>query len=380
MKNVEIRHVSHRNKGAELMLLAVRERLGSRDDVRLVGSHRVGTRQQRAALGLAPLSYLYQKRYFFSPPRLLFPGLLRRALGIVHPCDLDVVLDAAGFNYGDQWGPARSLHSADYYRYVRRHGARVVLMPQSFGPFEDPATREAALRLFDEVDLIFPRDDTSFEAVRGLIGEDPRVAQVPDFTPLLSGKAVEDVQLPERPVAMIPNRKMTEKAGLSTEEYVAFMAKAVETIQQEGFCPFMLPHAVFDHDLARQINAGLSTPIPVIVEEDARRLKSIIGECEFVVCSRFHGLVSALCQGVPVIATSWSHKYKHLMSEYESADRLVDPASVSADELRALIRDDVLRSNRETLVRRARWHKDTLNAMWQRIEELLSDKPLLRDA
>ncbi len=42
--------------------------------------------------------------------------------------------------------------------------------------------------------------------------------------------------------------------------------------------------------------------------------------------SRFHALVGALCQGVPVIATSWSHKYEELLGEYGVPELLLKPS------------------------------------------------------
>jgi colanic acid/amylovoran biosynthesis protein len=65
------------------------------------------------------------------------------------------------------------------------------------------------------------------------------------------------------------------------------------------------------------------TPIEIVTETDPLILKRYLGTALFVVGSRFHALVSALSQGVPVLAVGWSHKYEALLSDYQQTERLL---------------------------------------------------------
>ena len=371
---IELRKVSHQNKGAELMLRALVAHYAGRPEVTLCGRVQVGPRERRAALGIRALLYASNRGWFATTPRAVPPRGLRRRLGLVHPADLDAVLDASGFAYGDQWGPDKARQAASYFRYVRRCGGKVVLMPQSMGPFEKPAVRDAARRLLDQVDLAFPRDATALECVTDLGGADGRVFQAPDFTPLVDGAPPPDLEIPEGAAAIIPNQKMIQMTGARPEAYERLVADVIGGFGDRGLRPFFLRHAKRDEELIGRIQALLPAPIPVVREPDALRIKGVIGRCRVALCSRYHGLVSALSQGVPSIATGWSHKYRHLVEEYGCPEALVD---VDADReavrerVASLLEPSHHAALRARLAERAAWHRDRVRSMWERVDALL---------
>jgi colanic acid/amylovoran biosynthesis protein len=121
--------------------------------------------------------------------------------------------------------------------------------------------------------------------------------------------------------------------------YIEALVTAVETAKKLGFQPFFLNHeGPKDMQLITRANAALAHPLPVMELADPVDIKAVLGQCRLVVSARFHGLVSALSQGVPVVAMGWSHKYHALLDEYGMADYLV---AAEADAVRAaLIRLD----------------------------------------
>lgn len=134
---IELKGVQFENKGAELMLLAILQRLKPEfPQGKFVLEPREGDYEKRAALGL------YQK--FEGKPgsgRLVEPlfGLIperyRKRYGIVRNREVSVVLDASGFAYSDQWGLEKTRDAARAAREWKKQDTTLVLLPQAFGPF-----------------------------------------------------------------------------------------------------------------------------------------------------------------------------------------------------------------------------------------------------
>jgi len=49
---------------------------------------------------------------------------------------------------------------------------------------------------------------------------------------------------------------------------------------------------------------------------DYSAIKALMGETDLVVASRFHGMVTALDLGLPVLAIGWGHKYRELLAHF----------------------------------------------------------------
>jgi polysaccharide pyruvyl transferase WcaK-like protein len=314
--HIVIEGVQFRNKGAELMLAAVAAELtnwpSTVHSIRAMGSF-----EQRAAYGARTLLHSSRLRPAANwlAGRLL-PAKAKQRFGIMGLDNVSVVLDAAGFRYSDQWGIDLVRKATDLYRVLRRrNGAKIVLLPQAFGPFSTAGSREAIRQLLGEVELVFARDSVSYESLLHAAPGVGNIHKAPDITIGLA--ATTGPRLGPGSVAIVPNRRMLDKTDRHIrEQYPGFFADAVEIVIQAGRNPVLVVHQLDDLDVARQMAASASRSVEVRFEEDPIGLKCLLGSADFVLSSRFHGALNALCQGVPCIATSWSHKYEELFSEF----------------------------------------------------------------
>ena len=114
--------------------------------------------------------------------------------------------------------------------------------------------------------------------------------------------------------------------------------------------------------------------INIVRETHALRIKGIIGASEGVISSRFHGLVSALSQGIPALATGWSHKYEMLFQDYGFPEGMLE-VDANPEEIRGridLIISDVSRQRiRETIIDASLVQKQAASRMWEEVLGLI---------
>jgi colanic acid/amylovoran biosynthesis protein len=370
---IEVTGTNARNKGAELMLIAIRQHFEERPDLQLAVDQFFGTYPERAQYKLLQkvlLSGWGRSRLAME----LMPAEFKRAFGLVQDEDVEVLLDASGFAFGDQHPPERTVRFADQVEAAKRAGQTVILLPQALGPFEEPVIRDAFTRVVDAADLVFARDDISLEHAQGAAGAPDHLRQAPDFTNLVHPARPGKSEDSDR-VCIVPNQRMVEKANTTKEAdaYVPLMASCIEAVNDAGLRPVLLLHGDEDADLAAAINHHADRTVPLHKEDDPVALKQYLGESHLVIASRFHALMGALSQGVPSIGTSWSHKYEMLFDEYDCADMLLSVSSDRADVDKRI--NQALKTKRGELTGRIRERASELErrsrAMWEAVDQLI---------
>lgn len=261
------------------------------------------------------------------------PKKIRDLFGLIKHDEVDIILDASGFAYGDHWGLNILKNRAKAYRKSKKRGAKIVLLPQAFGEFTSDKMKKHFKEIVEVADLIFPRDDISYKCVTELVGVKDSIIKSPDFTNIISLDNSVDVPTREG-IAIIPNYRMLDKTTLEERDrYIPLLIKCIsilESINQNMF--FLIHEGDQDLRIAEEINKQIENKIPVVKEEDPLIIKKIIGDCRGVISSRYHGIISSLCQGVITIGIGWSHKYSELFREYGVKEDLIE-SSISYKEL-----------------------------------------------
>jgi colanic acid/amylovoran biosynthesis protein len=307
---VELRGVNTHNKGAHLMMIAVAHAL--RPDFTLTVSPNGSDYERRAELGYRQTLILNQASRASSVIGDIAPRKVREMFGLTARKEITGVLDAAGFAYSDSFSADRARREFGVVSELKKRGAKVVFLPQAFGPFTKPAQREWSGKLLRLADIVYVRDRTSLTHIESL---DPTIAArlAPDFTVGLDTSGVRS-RLDGAYGAIVPNQKMVSHAGLTESEYVEELTRAGRMFRAHGLKPVVVIHEFND----RRIGARIADALDCEVVEDADPLvlKKVLGAATAAVASRFHAIVSALAGGTPVVAHGWSHKYAELLRDF----------------------------------------------------------------
>lgn len=379
---IEIRKAGFKNKGAELMLHAVVQKVRERyPDAKLTMPPTMGgaddTFEKMQALRLYPKAWLWRKGVEFGEFAKFLPNKLLKPYGIILNRDVDVVLDAAGFSYSDQWGVGSSRELAKSSSKWRSNGTKLILLPQAMGPFNRKGIDQYVRKWSANADLIFPREPDSYSYLTELVGEQKKIKMYPDFTNLVKGTIPERYDSTDKKVAIIPNYRMVDKTSRAdSEAYLPFLIRSAKYLVEKGAKPFVLVHeGANDQMLAEKVSDAVGG-IPIVKETDPLHIKGILGTCDATVGSRFHGLVSALSQGVPSLATGWSHKYQRLFEDYQFSEGVVsvtDPDDVLHKKLDLIIGDGASNEIRGQLQQKSMELKELSKEMWDRVFAVIDE-------
>ncbi|MCH8333178.1 polysaccharide pyruvyl transferase family protein [Candidatus Sumerlaeota bacterium] len=277
-------------------------------------------------------------------------GLIERNRVINALARADVLLDAGGITFVD----GREIFLPFNVLTVLPGlllGTKVVKCAQALGPFQHRLNRLAARLVLPRLSLIVARGLRTQRNLQS-IGVTRNVIAGSDLTfssnpaPSLPEEAQRALGgLEDRPILGVAPSSLVagrcRKLGIDYSGVVAeFLDRAVRDL---ALNVVLIPHSARaaarrgrNNDLVvcREILSRTKerTRCALLEEEhDAAHLRTIIGRCRYFATSRFHAMVSALAEKVPVLIFGWRHKYLEVMEEFELEDFVFSYEKLSPD-------------------------------------------------
>ncbi|MEO0393534.1 MAG: polysaccharide pyruvyl transferase family protein [Pseudomonadota bacterium] len=270
---------------------------------------------------------------------------------------LGTMLDLSG---GDSFADLYGAHRFDYVmqpkRLAQRHNKRLILLPQTYGPFHDPSCRAAARDVTLYADRVWARDRQSFGRLRDLLADDfdadrhllgvdmalgmtPKAPRLPDppawlvwlvsDTPACVGINVSGL------IANSPEQARGD-FGLNLD-YIATVKAFINHLLSDTDCNILLiPHVVTDPNTAESdiracqqlftsIAPGDQKRVAVAHGvNDAQELKWLISQLDWFCGTRLHATIAGLSSAVPTATLAYSLKAEGIFQDFKSEDHCAD--------------------------------------------------------
>lgn len=276
---------------------------------------------------------------------------------------VDAVIDVSGFAYSDDcaWGAYSVKMTWAWVDYCNSKDKPYILMPQAWGPFEEKQIAFLSKRICNGAAVFVSRDNQSSEFLARLQKKSiNEIRQVPDIAFCFHGESVaagesilKNIGIQnERPlIGIVPNMRVYERArgDSAANDYVKLLIEAANhCISNLGADVLLMPNEIKvpgntssdDRFLCSIIADQIQMPEHCHIIKDyksSETVKSILGQVDLLIASRFHSLVFALSQGVPAVALGWSHKYIELLRPFGLENFVINHDQLDTTEVISLI-------------------------------------------
>ncbi len=283
--------------------------------------------------------------------------------GVRALAEADAVLDiSGGDSFSDLYGRKRFKSISQPKSLVLSLGTPLILLPQTYGPFQDQAALSVARAIVSKSKMAWARDGRNFDTLKELMAS--------QFDPERHREGVDVAfALPsKRPARLSPtfqrwirdNRKtpvvglnvsgLIYNAGAAGSKRFGFRSDYVEIVQRlvRRFVEatdvriVLVPHVLArpghkEADTAACIDvaAVVADPDRVhVVEEDydAMEMKWVISQLDFFCGTRMHSTIAGLSSVVPTSAIAYSKKTIGVFESVGQGAAVADPRHQDAEQ------------------------------------------------
>ena len=283
--------------------------------------------------------------------------------------EADVVFDvSSGDSFSDLYGKHRFYDDILPKLTTIEQGRRLVLLPQTYGPYKEKKSNEIAKKIVRESFHAWARDEHSFDVLKGLLGDDfdkSRHHSGVDLAFLMPKVSLPNCRLREwmssergkgkrliglNVSGLLYGNPEAAKSNYGFKaDYESLIDKLIHYILSDELNSLVLiPHVeaggFHDRDVGGKIFASLIEQYPTSVSLvpqglDARVVKDVISEMDWFCGTRMHSTIAAISSLVPTVAIAYSLKTKGVFETCGQGGQVVDPREMGTEQLLAEIID-----------------------------------------
>jgi colanic acid/amylovoran biosynthesis protein len=224
---------------------------------------------------------------------------------------------------------------------ARSFGKKVVMFPNSVGPFRTFVGRYLTKIALNKCDSVLVREPISRDEVENL-KIDSNVILTSDTSLLFTGpKRKIAEKCTDRVIAVCPGVYGNVLSEKEISRYVSAHAEALDkAIEKHGFSVLFLPHAVRgfrydDLDISRLILGKMkhANKAEIVEARSVEEFKSMIDIVDMVISSKLHPTVLASSGFVPSLSVAYDHKQTGFMMNLGLSDCVLAIGEITSDRL-----------------------------------------------
>ena len=314
----------------------------------------------------------------------------------------DLAVDiTGGDSFSDIYGFKRFLLGTLGKWLVVLFGKRLMMMPQTYGPFKRCLTRAMARHILNRASIVYSRDMAGIEYVNTLLNnrQNGKVRFAPDVAFVLDPRRPnnQDIDLLERirdsskilvglnvsGLLFNGGYDRNNMFGLKVDYRTVVYDVIDFLMKNERVSVLLVPHVFSPQGTVESDPDACIVVYEALKDKYANRIfvvrgkynqgeiKYVIGMCDFFVGSRMHSCIAALSQGIPAVGIAYSRKFHGVFDSIGLGNCVVDARTCTEDEL---LREVGLAFERRELIRKHL--QRTIPSIQREVLDMLKDLEL----
>ena len=365
MKTFIVTGIQMRNKGSQAMFLSLRHSLRSQfKDCEVIGFANKYDSPEQYSFKLLPFDdytrFVLKHRLYKVPPLVSLStylvGKLRKSdkwRGKISEIEsalrrADAILDASGYTLGSGWPKKSGRTLLETIDLAKQYRKQIILLPQSFGPFDwgdkdDAEFLEQVRKALTYPLRIYAREREGYECLTQLgldnvaLSADMVIGEklFPSASEIYVDYSSRKVEYPPPgSVGFIINQNVFRIGD--ARAVLDLYARMIQTLIDNGEKVCILNTSTADTKLVNDVLGKITDRHKVHVitgEYSSPELIDIISRFKYVVASRYHSVVFAYRSGVPAVILGWASKYTDLAALFQQEEYVFDIRTASADQI-----------------------------------------------
>ena len=255
----------------------------------------------------------------------------------------DRVIDISGYTFGTNWGYLANLLAAYRAKRARKYHVPIYYMPQSFGPFSfhgilGKFTKHCMQKWLSYAKVLYVREVDGMQEIEknfhfsnaalstDLVLQNKGIDLSVVFTKEFIASRERAVDAPKPgSVAILPNDRNL-KFG-DADQVLKVYRRLVLELLSLGREIYLIHHAAEDLRSCRMIKDLFAEDERVhLIEREFSCIEygEYVKHFDYLIASRYHGVVHAFKEGIPCIVLGWAVKYTELLGTFDQLSYAMD--------------------------------------------------------